>query len=232
MNPSAVPGEASITPAQQQSVASDIVSPSGLQNLQQKLAQAISEKSKLDFILGGIAKKVGADFSSRIKNPQTAVRKIVQKRMEDRNYGVEDLNDNYGGRFVMSDSKMIPEVKKMMEKASSLGVFDIKKAQVVENGNYHAFHFDIETPEGTKGEIQLMNPQEELDSVANHSLRAVFGEKKPDQVNDLEDAQTKMIKAMPDAEAKGKAKLISLLQKRQEPNPLDPRVVATILQKK
>lgn len=218
-------GEEAINPQMQQQMAGDI-SP---QMVQQKLASTISEKEKLDYILKGIAQNTKSEFNSRIKNPDTIVKKIAQKRMEGRDYGIDNINDAYGGRFIVEDTKDIPKIKSLIEKASEIGLFNINKAQVVKNGNYHAFHFDIETPAGAKGELQIMTPQEELESVSNHPLRSVYGEKAPPEVETLKDMQSKMAAKMPNAKAHEKAMQIQQASKANNDKPIDPSLIAQIL---
>src|ERR1035437_3889878 len=115
--------EAQITPPVQQQVTPDLVAPHGQQQLAGKLAQTNEKKQFLDYILKGIAEKAGAEFSSRVKNPETVVQKVAAKRMAGRDYNLEDVNDVYGGRFVIKNSSKVGEIKKMLDKAEELGVF-------------------------------------------------------------------------------------------------------------
>ncbi len=223
-------GEAQITPGVQNQITPDVVSPEGKQQLFESLGKATVSKGGLDFILSGIANKVGAEFTSRVKNPETVVQKIAQKRMQGRNYGIQDVNDNYGGRFIIKNSSQASRIKTMLTKAQDLGIFKINKQEDVTKDTYHAFHVDFTTSDGVKGEVQIMKPQEVLESVANHSLRSVFGENPPNQVQNLRDMQANMAKNMPDNSAVEKAAQIQNIAKANGDQPLDPRIIASTLQ--
>lgn len=218
-------GEESIPQQTVQGVAQNI----DPQALQQKMASTVAEKGKLDFILKGIADKVGADFESRTKQPETILRKVAQKRMEGRNYNLDNINDAYGGRFIIKNDRQENQIKSMLSKAADLGIFKINKQQNVKSDTYSAFHTDIETPTGVKGEIQIHTPQSALESIANHSIRSVFGEKPPDQVDDLKKKQAKIADKTPNSTAINKAATIQSLAKQNNGKPLDPRIIAGIL---
>src|SRR5579859_5439888 len=152
------PGESAITPQVAAQTAPDVVNPQGLQQLHQQMSATIAQKGMLDFIFKGIAQKTGAQFSSRIKNAQSVVQKIAQKRMQGRDYNLDDVNDAYGARFITADKDVQDEIKKLVSKAESLGVIQITKKQDVTTGTYHAYHIDFQTKDGANGEIQIMKP--------------------------------------------------------------------------
>jgi ppGpp synthetase/RelA/SpoT-type nucleotidyltranferase len=221
--------EAQITPPAQQSVTPDLVNQQGQQALAGKLAQTNEKKQFLDYILKGIAEKAGAEFSSRVKNPETVVQKVAAKRMDGRKYGLDDVNDVYGGRFVIKNSSEVAPIKKMIEKAEELGVFKIGKSEERTQATYHAHHMDIITNDGVKGEIQIMTPQEELEAVANHGIRAVHGENPPPNVKELRNKQAELASKIPHKEAHEKAQQIQAVAKSMGDKPLDVRIPAAIL---
>jgi ppGpp synthetase/RelA/SpoT-type nucleotidyltranferase len=227
-NQQSVP-ENSVTPPVQAQVTPDLVSPQGKQDLHNTLATTIFKKKFLDFILKGIADKVGAEFSSRVKNPETVIQKVATKRMAGRDYNLDDVNDAYGGRFIIKKSKDIGEIKEMLKKASELGVFKIDKQEERTQATYHAHHLDIITPDGIKGEIQIMTPQEELEAVANHSLRSVFGEKPPKGVEKLRDMQAALASKIDVNTAHQKAQQIQDIGKQNGDKPLPPNITAQVL---
>jgi ppGpp synthetase/RelA/SpoT-type nucleotidyltranferase len=221
--------EAQVGPQIQQSVTPDLVNQQGQQALAGKLAQTNEKKQFLDYILKGIAEKTGAEFSSRVKNPETVVQKVASKRMEGRKYGLDDVNDVYGGRFVIKNSSEVAPIKKMLDKAQELGVFKIGKQEERTQATYHAHHLDITTSDGVRGEIQIMTPQEELEAVSNHGLRAVHGEKPPPDVASLRDKQAELASKIPNAKAHEKAQQIQAVAKSMGDKPLDVRIPAAIL---
>jgi len=227
-NPQSI-GESSITPQQQGQVAGDVVSPQGKQQLFTHLAAATQQKDLLDFIFKGIAEKAGAEFSSRVKNPQTVVQKIAQKRMQGRDYGVEDINDAYGSRIVVKSAKQVPEIKKFVEKAEELGILKINKSEMVSTDYHKAWHIDFKTKQGTSGELQILTPQEEANSVINHDLRSVFGEKMKRQVKQLANMQSEKAKQLPNDKAHKLAQMVSQLHANTKGQPLPPRVNAQAL---
>lgn len=228
MNPQM--GEATIDQNTQQRMASDVVNPQGQQKMSSALASTMMKKGLLDFILKGISEKVGGEFTSRVKNPETMVQKIVKKRMDGEKYGMEDVNDVYGGRIIVNRED-IPQVQKMLNKASELGVFDIKKQEMVKNEAHQAYHVDILTSDGVKGEIQVMTPQDELKSVAEHPLYSAIGDKLPKPAKELVDKQGKVIDTLNKDTAHSKAMAIQELGK-QNNGLVDPRVIAGIIKSK
>lgn len=224
-------GESQIGPQVQQQITPDIVnSPQGLQQLHSKMSQAIMQKKTLDRQLELVAKVTGTDFQSRIKNATTVVQKIAQKRLQGRDYGLEDLNDAYGGRFIIDKKGSFGKVLDLVRKLADQDSFKILKDENVKTGTYTAHHVDFQTPEGLKGEIQLMTPQGALESVANHGLRAVAGEKPEEPVKTLRDKQAQMASRIGDNEAKKKVETIQSLMKAGKDSPLDPRIVANVMQ--
>lgn len=222
--------ENQVTPPVQNQVTPDLVSPQGKQALQSTLANTIVKKKFLDFLMNGIADKVGAEFASRVKNPETVIQKVATKRTEGRDYNLDDVNDTYGGRFVIKNPDDKDEIEGMLKKAQDLGVFKIGKQQEVTQATYHAFHTDITTPDGVRGEIQIMTPQEELEGVANHGLRSVFGENPPPQVAKLRDMQADLAGKISDNDAQTKSDQITQVAKSVGDKPVDPRIIANILQ--
>ena len=195
--------------------------------LSSKLAGTMVQKNFLDFLLTKIAQKAGGEFTSRVKNPDTVVQKIAKKQANGRKYDLNDVNDLYGARIVV-DTDKFPEVTKMIDKAGDLGVFDIKKTEVVSDGSHQAHHIDFDS-NGVKGEIQIMNAKDELKSVAEHPMYAAIGEKLPKEMKDISVAQAGVIQGMSDDEAHKKALLIQ--QATQNKKTVDPRLIAGILKK-
>lgn len=221
-------GEAAITPQAQAQVAPDVTSPQGKQQLFQTLASATQQQGMLDFIFKGIAEKTNSEFSSRIKNPQTVVQKIAQKRMQGRDYGIDNINDAYGSRIIVKSEKQIPEIKKYIEKAADLGVINITKSEMVKTDYHKAWHIDFQTKQGTKGEVQILTPQEEANSTVNHDLRSVYGEKMQGPVKQLADIQSKKVQKMPNDKAHQLAQTISQMHKGSS-GPLPPQANAQLL---
>ena len=224
-----VPGEASITPPMQQQAAPELTQPQGQQQINQKLALAKVEKEKLDFIFKGIATKCKAEFSSRIKNPNTIVQKVAQKRMAGRDYGLEDINDTYGARIIIKNTNEIPPITKMVEKAADIGLFKIKKSEMVKTPYHSGHHVDFKTGNGTNGELQILTAKEEANSAINHDLRAIHGEPLKGTVKQLADLQAKKATALPHKTAHNLAQVIAAVHKPGNDAPMPPQVNAGIL---
>lgn len=222
-------GEAQITPDIQAKLAADIVSPQGRQELSQKLAKATAEKGLLDHLFRSIASRSGATHSSRIKNAETVVQKVAQKRLEGRNYNLSHINDAYGSRIIVSDEKDIPKVLSLVEKAADKGLMKITKSELIKLDYHKAHHVDFVTPSGVKGELQILTPQEEANSVINHDLRAVHGERLPETAKKLADLQTKKVKQLPNSTAHQLAERVSALHSQVQGKPLAPQVNAQML---
>ncbi|MHB9161538.1 MAG: nucleotidyltransferase family protein [Nitrosotalea sp.] len=221
--------EAQVSPQIQQQVTPDLVSPQGKQQLASKLSRTIEKKGFLDYILKGIATKVGAEFSSRVKNPETVIQKVATKRMAGRKYNLDDVNDAYGGRFVIKNSRDVPEVKGMLRKAADLGVFKIGKTEERTQATYHAYHMDITTKDGVRGEIQIMTHPEAAEAVVNHDLRSVYGEKPSPEVARLRDVQAKIVTSLSDKKNSELINHIQNIHKQAGDKPLPPTVNAAML---
>lgn len=219
-----IPEEA-VTPQLAQQVAPDVTP----QALQAKQIGANKIKSVLDQALGMAAKKLGGTFSSRIKDPDTMQKKVVQKRLQGRNYNLNDLNDAWGGRLVV-DKSDIGKAKTELKEMAKAGLFTIGKQEDVHTGTYHAFHTDIITPDGTKGEIQIMQPQERAESLLNHSIRAVAGEKPDPALKTVTEAQAAIAKQLPNDKATHVGDIIEQLMKQNNNNPLPPTITAQVAQ--
>lgn len=224
-------GEMQVTPPVMNQVTPDVVSPQGKQELFSHLASATVQKELLDFIFKGIADKIEGEFSSRIKDPRTVVQKIAQKRLQGREYGVGDINDAYGSRITVKKPQDIDRVKKMVHKAEELGIIKINKSELVDTDYHKSWHIDFKTDKGTSGELQILTPQEEANSVVNHDLRAVFGEDMPQPAKNLADLQAKKVKDLPNDKAHALAQAVVQTRQSSGNNPLDPRVLASLVQK-
>src|ERR1039457_6999186 len=116
-------GEAAIDQATMQKVAPDVVSQEGKGQLFQKAVEAHQAKKQLDAILGAVADHIGATLNSRVKDQETAAKKIAQKRMQGRDYKIEDINDMLGARLTMPSERSFPKAKAAMQKLADAGVF-------------------------------------------------------------------------------------------------------------
>lgn len=228
MNPDSI-GEAQVTPPVMGQVAPDVLSQEGKQQLYQKMAKATLDKKGLDMVFGAIAKKYDGDFVSRIKDPKTVVQKIVQKRLQGRDYKLEHVNDLYGGRLIMS-KKDFPKAVKDIQKVAEALDFKINKNEDASHGTYEGYHVDMEDKQGGKFEVQLHTPQSESESVVNHSLRSSFGENPPEAVEALRNQQAEIAHSLPDDKARAISETVKGLAKNNGGQPLDPRIIAQLLQ--
>lgn len=221
-------GESQTAPVLGQ-VTPDVLSPQGKQALFQKMVQATIEQKKLDSIYQPLADKLGAQFSSRVKNPQTTVQKIAQKRLQGRNYGIDNLNDLYGMRITVDHKSQMPAAIKAITAESEKAGIKVIKSERVNNDTYEAYHLDLKTPSGVTFEAQVHTPQSEAEAVTNHSLRSVFGENPPPMVDKLREKQAQMIKNMPNDNASALIKSVKQLGQQNSGQPLDPRIIASAI---
>ncbi len=217
--------EQQITPQVAQQVAPDVISTQGQQQLQAKQIGANKIKGILDQALKMAADKLGGTFSSRVKDLDTMQKKIVQKRLQGRDYGINEINDAWGGRIVV-DKSDIGKAKSEVKDMEKAGLFKIHKQEEVTTGSYHAFHMDITTPDGQRGEIQLMSPQERAESLANHSIRAIAGEKPNPELKAVADAQAQIAKKLPNNKASQMGDIIEKMMKQNNNKPLSPTITA------
>lgn len=223
-------GEQSIPAQQIQQTVPEAGQQQGQMQLLAKLVGGNKIKNMLDEAFKLAAKHVGATFNSRVKNADSMIKKVAQKRLQKRDYDIDDINDAYGGRFITDKPGQISNIKKQMEKMEDIGLFKIKKEEPVKHGTYDAYHYDIESPDGHRGEVQIHTAQSELEAVANHDLRAVHGEKPQDKsVEHLKEAQLKVAKAMPPDKARSVTDALQQLHKNSNNQPLPPHVTAAVL---
>lgn len=216
--------EEQISPKLLKKVTSDI----DKKELQEKALAADKIKDLLDKALAMAANSIGATFTTRVKNIDTAHRKIAQKRLQGRDYDVKDLGDMLGGRLIVNspkDYKNGVEEIKAMEKQ---GIFKIKKQENVRTGSYDAEHFDVVMPNGLRAEIQLHTKQSEAESLANHQIRAEFGEKPEGIVKALRNKQADIIEDLHPDRAKALSHAIALITK-QDGEPPDHLTTAKLV---
>lgn len=226
-----VPGEASISPQQVQQVAPDTQDLQGQQEMLQKLVGAHKVKILLDGAFSLAAEKTGADFSSRVKDPDTITKKIAQKRMEGRDdYDMGDIRDSYGGRFTVQNKSDIPKIKEQIEAMEKAGLFKIEKEEKRKSNVYDAIHFDIRTYNGEWAELQIMTSQNAFSAIANHDLRAQFNENSNNEAVDaLVQKQDDIARSMPSQKALAVSKAIQGLHQQNGNKPLHPSITASIL---
>ncbi len=221
--------EEQITPQIATKIAPDVVSPQGQQQLQVKAVAANRIKSAIDQAFQIAAESLGGKASSRIKDIDTAQKKIVQKRLQGRDYGIENLNDMLGIRLTV-DKADVSKAKKEIETMQKAGLFKIDKQEEVKTGNYSAYHYDLIAPDGTKAEAQVMTPQQEAESMLNHSMRSVAGENPDPQTKAVTDAQAAIAKKLPNDKANQIAETLKQLMKKNNNNPLPPTLTASVAQ--
>lgn len=229
MNAQAI-GEAAIPPQVQQQVAPDVQNPQGQQQLLQKAVEAHKSKPMLESLLKGIADKLGGESQVRVKQIETMASKIAQKRLQNRDYGIDDINDSLGGRIIVKSDKKIAQAKNAIKAAEKQGAFTINEAESVKTDNYKAFHFDVTLPTGLQAEIQIHNQHSAANAVVNHDLRSVYGEKpENDAVTKLRDKQSKLLNNLSGEKAMQVSQAIQQMRKQNNNQPLPPQVTASML---
>ena len=91
----------------------------------------------------------------------------------------------------------------------------IQKMQQVHHDTYHAFHIDF-TRDGVKGEIQIHTPASLNESVANHDIRNVYGEKPPAPLEQVKKQnQARAYKLAPD-QAQQEAQALEIIKQARD----------------
>ncbi len=223
--------EEQVNPQTMQQVAPDVVSPQGQQELQARRIAAGRVKGVLDTAFQMAAKTVNGSSSSRIKDFDTAIKKLVQKRLSGRkDYDMSDINDLAGFRITINKQSDLKPVLKEIKDMQSAGLFKILKSEPVTTGTYTAHHVDFITSDNVKGELQIMTPQQKATSMVNHSLRSQFGENPPPAVKKLQDAQASLTNKASNPKAEAISKSLEQLMKQNNNNPLHPVLTAAIAQ--
>lgn len=213
-------GEQQISPELLAKVAPDVASPQGQQQLAGKQMAARRLQGILDNALKIASHKLQGDSSTRVKEIDTAAKKIGQKRLEGRrDYSINDLRDMVGGRLVVDKDKM-PQAKNEISAMERAGLFKIKKEEKRTVGTYEATHYDVKLPDGTMGEIQIHTKKSEAVSVANHDIRAQFGDKPPKLLQKVQEKQAEIINKMPGNKARLITQALQTMHKANGNKPI------------
>ena len=203
--------EQQITPQLLKKVSPDVTE----EKVMAKRVGASKIKDMMDKALAMAANAIGGTFSSRVKNTDTIQQKVTQKRLEGRtDYSLDDVNDILGLRLIVNSPKDYPKAEEQVKEMSKQGLFNIKKREDVKTGTYHAVHFDTRALNGTPMEIQIHTKQSEAESLANHQIRAEYGEKPEGIVKALRDKQADMVKDLHPDRAKALSHAITTLNEQ------------------
>lgn len=204
-------GEQGLTMNQMQTLAPDLFSPQGMKQVGNTINKAVQTKPELDSMFKMVAATHGldpnTDFQSRIKQSDTVLRKVAKHRNDGKDeYGLKDVNDVFGGRFI---AKTPTQKHEVIEAIKDMDKSDIKivKKQDVHNGTYHAYHIDFEK-DGVKGEIQVHDPGSLFEAVVNHDIRAKEGDKATPQEEQKKRAVEKLGYSLPQYQAQQVAQAI------------------------
>ncbi|PWT73666.1 MAG: hypothetical protein C5B59_12800 [Bacteroidetes bacterium] len=208
--------EKSLTPDVVNKYGQDLFQTDQKQKMAQMVAQATQDKPNLDTAFKGIADQTGSDFESRLKAPETMFQKVILKRSQGRDYGIDNLNDVYGGRITVTDPAQSQAIGQGLDALQKSGAIKIISDEPVVKDTYSAYHIDFETPGGTKGELQIMSPQENAESLVNHGIRSQYGENPPPQVEAIKEQNAQAVKSLPDAQAQA---VTDQLVSRNKVNP-------------
>jgi ppGpp synthetase/RelA/SpoT-type nucleotidyltranferase len=230
---SATKGELQINDSDIRKHAPDLINEGTRQNLATSLQTVHQIKPKIDTVMQQIANQTGTTMSSRVKDPKQIVRKVVQKRMEDRSYQLSNINDLLGYRFTTDHDNEIPRVKQEVEKAAKSGAFVIIAQQERDKQDYRAFHYDVGFPipngKTIRGEVQIMNANSEAQAAVSHDAHFIYGEKPPKEVQKKLDKQNDIVQQLPPIKAKQVAKTLINAHKQINDNPLPKGVTDQVL---
>lgn len=221
------PGEGQIGIQQIIQLLPDILTPQGLEELNQKIQEATQEKENLDPIIKSIASQLNADHSSRIKNFSVALKKIAQKRSIGEDYSINNLNDLGGQRITLNNPDDEPDAIEKLNQASKDGHFKILKQQEINNESHHSYHVDAQTNNGSPFEIQILPSQQELaDSIINHDIYSQWSQNPPPAYKQIRDEQTDIAKGLSNTKAKQLSKNVLDMHRANSDIPLDPAITA------
>ncbi len=97
----------------------------------------------------------GSTFESRIKTEEATIKKIALHRLRgNKNYNIEDVNDIYGGRFIIKTPEQKNKIIQEFHNLDKTGALKILKEEQVDKGTYHAYHIDFIKDE-VRGEILI-----------------------------------------------------------------------------
>lgn len=209
------------------------------QQIGRELAIVNKFKPHLDAIMKPIASSTGSDFSSRVKNPEMIVRKVIQKRMEDPKYKLSDINDLYGCRYVVENEQEIAKVKKAIEEGEKQGKYKIISGEARNKDTYHAYHFDLAFPlsaiKAIRCECQIMDRSAEAQAALTHDAHAIYSDNPPKPVENKLDKQTKVVDQLPHIKQKQVADTMVQAHKQIDDKPLpkdfSDRVIANAQKK-
>lgn len=222
-------GEAQITPQVLEQITPDLLQGEGLTSLMQTLKNAKQASSPLSKSLQQIANDLKGKMEHRVKQGTVVLQKIAQKRLEDRNYGIKNINDAWGGRIIINKPSDEKRAIDLVHKAAEAGDFTIKKEQPIDKDTYHAYHFDIQyklpTGKTVNGEIQIHTPQSVAQAAVTHDAHYVYGENPPDNVQDTLNQQTDTVQNLPNAKAQQLADQLVGARKQNNDQPLPPIVI-------
>lgn len=207
-------------------------------NMAQELQIVHQMKPQFDQIMQQISQQTGVQMSSRVKDPKQIVRKITQKRMEDRNYKQSDLNDLIGYRFTYLKQSDEQPVIQAIKQAAKQGAFVLLKQEVRDKQNYHADHFDIAFPlsakQAIRGEIQVMDAKSEAIAAVEHDDYFQHGDDLPDHIQKKVNKQEDKIDQLPPIKQKMVADTMVQAHKKTKDKPLPKgfgaKVIDTVAQ--
>lgn len=207
--------EQTVTPKDIQQYADDLRQPHGQNAVATLLSNATHEKPQLDNVFTQLAQDNGGEFSSRVKNLDTFIKKIVTKRRAGRQYTPFDVNDTYGARITVPDqatkTNIITQLQGLEKQTNS--PFKILDAANVAKETYHATHIDLSTPAGTRIELQLDTPQEKAEALVNHPIRAQFGENPPPKINMVKKQNFNIISKLSPSQQRDLAQRVETMHK-------------------
>lgn len=207
-------------------------------NMADELQIVHQMKPQFDQTMQQISQQTGVPMSSRVKDPKQIVRKITQKRMEDRNYKQSDLNDLIGYRFTYLKQSQEQPVIQAIKQAAKQGAFVLLKQEVRDKQNYHADHFDIAFPlsdkQAIRGEIQVMDAKSEAIAAVEHDDYFQHGDDLPQHIQKKVNKQEDKIDKLPPIKQKMVADTMVQAHKKTKDKPLPKgfgaKVIDTVAQ--
>jgi hypothetical protein len=137
--------------------------------------KAVENKPELDTFLNHVANQTGARTITNLKNPTTAVKKVLTKQQESpgRNYTLDKVNDIARGRLIYNSLKQLRSGIATFKK--DLGKTDMKIAKTDDffdhpEDGYEGYHIDVIFPNGQHSEIQFHTINSYAATLATHPL--------------------------------------------------------------
>ncbi len=168
---------------------SDLTSPKGKQEMTGAYQKAYFNNQSLNNLLSTVATRTGARAINGMKNPNTTIKKVVEKRVDDPSqpYGLNDVGDISRGRLVFQNQQALKKgLDTLKSEAKDAGIKVVKEQNMFTNPDkeaketgYKGYHVDLEMPNGQHTEVQLHTINSYASAMLTHAIHESYGDNVP-----------------------------------------------------